>query len=106
MRKISGIILFLLVFVLLAVPTAGVVLAQSGAPTAEPMAWEPQETASLPWYVGVTILLVIFVGVTVFKNRMQASRKKPVVTVSSCAPVYEDGTAPFHPIEDANETKS
>lgn len=106
MRRISGLILFLLVVTLLAVSTGGV-LAQSGNPTPAVAGAQTQQTTGLPWYVGVLILLAIFGGVTVFKNKYQATRKKPVLNAACCAPIIEEGGPnPFAIVDDEEEKKS
>lgn len=79
--------------------------AQGGNPTAEITKVEIQQMGSLPWYVGALLLVAIFTGVTIYKNRYQASRKKPVLNAACCAPIIEDGDNPFHPGDDADEEK-
>lgn len=105
MHKTSGLILFLLVVSLLAVSTGGA-LAQSGNPTPAVAGAQAQQTTGLPWYVGVLILLAVFVGVTVFKNRYQATQKKPVLNTACCVPIIEEGGPnPFAIIDDESEKK-
>ncbi len=106
MRRINRWILFGLILVGLILSPARLVAAQSGAPTPEVFKTEMQTTAGLPWYVGVLLLLAVFVGLTIYKNRYQAARKKPVLNASCCAPIIEDGESPFHPVEDETHPKS
>jgi len=72
--------------------TAQPALAQS--PTPYP-AGASQPAFTLPWYVGVIILVAVVAGVTWFKERLQAKSKKPVITTNCCVPLVEDGTNPF-----------
>jgi len=85
---------------MLIVSNASVVMAQSGNPTTESYNVEIQKVSGVPWYLGVLFILAIAVGVTVYKNRHQASRKKEVLNAACCAPIVEDGSAPFHPVDD------
>jgi len=100
MRKLYKSILFVLVLSILFVSTASVVMAQSGNPTTESYNVEIPKVTGLPWFLGVLFFIAVAVGLTIYKNRHQASRKKEVLTASCCAPIVEDGTAPFHPAED------
>lgn len=100
MRNLCKSILAGLVLTLLIVSNASVALAQSGSPTADTYNLEIQKVTGVPWFIGVLFIIAIAVGVTVYKNRHQASRKKEVLTASCCAPIVEDGTAPFHPVDD------
>jgi beta-lactamase regulating signal transducer with metallopeptidase domain len=100
MRNLLKTILFVLVFSALIVSTASVVMAQSGNPTSESYNVEIQKVTGVPWFLGVLFFIAVAVGLTVYKNRHQASRKKEVLNASCCAPIVEDGTAPFHPSED------
>ncbi len=79
------------------------VLAQTIGPT--PMVVELQETASLPWYVGALLFVGVAVGLTTYKLRHQANRKKPVIITNCCAPLVEDGTRPFQPGDDLADQK-
>ena len=88
----------------LANPMVSPALAQDGAPT--PDFVELQQTASLPWYVAVILFIAVAIALTVFKTRMAASRKKPIVSVNCCAPLIEEGTHPFRPSDDLPEQNS
>jgi hypothetical protein len=79
-------------------PTANLVFAQDGSPTAEVV--EFQQAASLPWYAGVIFFIVVAIGVTILKARIAAGTKKPVMAGNCCAPLIEDGTHPFRPSDD------
>lgn len=100
MRKELRWILLIGIVGVLAVSSITPVLAQGGNPTAEVAKVAIQQRSGLPWYVGVLLLVAIFAGVTIYKNRYQASRKKPVLNAACCAPIIEDGDNPFHPCED------
>ena len=100
MRNLYKSILFVLVLSVLIVSPTSVALAQSGNPTTESYNVEIQKVAGVPWFIGVLFILAIAVGLTVYKNRHQASRKKEILAASCCAPIVEDGTAPFHPVDD------
>lgn len=100
MRRIYRWILWMAVLAAFALSPASRVAAQSGEPTPEVVVLHMQESASLPWYVGILLLLAIFVGLTIYKNRYQAARKKKVLNAACCAPIVEDGESPFHPVED------
>lgn len=105
MRRINRWILVGLVLVGLILSPVRLVAAQSGDPTSGATVTEMQPTNGLPWYVGVLLLIAVFVALTVYKNRYQASRKKPVLNASCCVPIIEDGENPFHPVEDEPEKK-
>lgn len=62
-------------------------MAQSGTPTAATV--EFQQTASLPWYVGVLFFVFIAVGVTFWKTRL-IKETKQTISVNACAPLPDD----------------
>lgn len=107
MSRIYRWILFVTLLALLLLPAAGVSLAQSGSPTAQTFKADlPQGNAGVPWYVGVLLLVAIFTGLTIYKNRYQATRKKTVLNAACCAPIIEDGDDPFHPADEGQEQQS
>lgn len=101
-RRFLWVVIIAFVFIL-PKPMTSPVLAQTIGPT--PMVVELQETASLPWYVGALLFVGVGVGLTTYKLRHQANRKKPVITTNCCAPLVEDGTRPFQPGDDLPEQK-
>lgn len=100
MRNFLKSIIFVLVLSVLIVSTASVVMAQSGNPTSESYNVEIPKVTGVPWFFAILFFIAVAVGLTIYKNRHQASRKKEVLTASCCAPIVEDGTAPFHPSEE------
>ena len=78
---------------------------QAQSPTPVP-AGAAQPAFTLPWYVGAIILVAVVVGVTFFKERLQAKSKKPVISTNCCLPLVEDGTSPFKPEDEEAESKA
>ncbi len=79
MRTAYRWILLLMLLAALAVPAGGV-LAQSGSPDDGIITVQLQETnTSAPWFVAPLIFIAVAVGLTVFRNRYQATQKKTII---------------------------
>lgn len=79
MKKYLRWTLLVVLIALLLSPAANPVLAQSGTPDDSVASIQLQETASLPWFVAVLIFIAVAVGLTVFRNRYQATQKKTII---------------------------